>query len=888
MVSLIVVLSMMLSGLALTGSAKSEVASPAGLADEPAPAPTATDFPFRTTYPSIATLYAWYDTLVAEYPGLVTKIDIGNSFQGRDMLVLKITSDEEGVIGDKPDVLVEANIHAREWSTSNAAAYFAWLLLYNYDTNQTIHWLVNNREIYILPMVNPDGYYYDGDGGTPPGDMWRKNRNGTGVDLNRNWDIDWVNGDYDPSSETYHGGAPFSEYETKCIRNFMLAYGIDSFQCIHSYAGVLLIPWCYTPNHCPHDTWYRGTAAKMTSLTSLYGNPGSHYDYGQAEEMIGYNAPGGSIDWIYEAMGAQGFCFELETGGAGFYPGTGAIMTIDTDVDDALIYQARIADTDIGDGTANLFPPVPYIVYGNIYSGTSPIVGTPVTITNTATSESISIPTDSNGYYELDFGRLTEDGYTTAQTFSIAVGLSSLNFTIDLSWGKRVDMNFPSAPTSLTVDHWGIAANIETRYLTTTPTTVNSLAANSLNLTQSSTAGYYQTSTTVGRDTYAGIRVWKRNTSGTETELTSGTAVATAGRISNGAGLLAAAYTPPVTVLNSGDSVVVRLYVATSVANLTVVRAVFTTEQLSPGTLDAHEWTVSYYIRRGLGSSYGIIGSYCAWGTGLFNTNIAGFKYSIAGTPPTDHNTLNWTHPGTNISYYKVYRADTETGAYMLIDTVPVWVNTFVDSWKGQADTTLWWYIVRAVSSIGLQESNTNAVQEPAFGTLYSINLTEKPVGWVFVSYPVEVTGDIQTILNDPQTTWDIAKWYNPQTPADPWKTYRVGGTANDLTAINNKLGLWLHLSANGGDQMLTLSASGPYPASAVTVNLYTGWNLVGYPSATARLGSATLPAQADRVSVWQAAAPYITDSTPASVTMSHGNGYWVHVTADCTWTIFP
>ncbi len=895
LVSLIVVFSMLLSGLALTGSARSEEAAPIALADDSpdtvqdgatAPVPAASDFPFRTTYPSLAVLFAWYDTLITEYPGLVTKIDIGNSFQGRDMLVLKITSDEEGVTGDKPDVLVEGNIHAREWSTSNAAAYFAWLLLYNYDTNQTIHWLVNNREIYILPMVNPDGYYYDGNGGTPPGDMWRKNRNGTGVDLNRNWDIDWVNGDYDPSSETYHGGAPFSEYETKCIRDFMLASGIDSFQCLHTYAGVLLIPWCYTPDHCPHDTWYRSTAAKMTSLTSLYGNPGSHYDYGQAEEMIGYNAPGGSIDWVYEAMGAQGFCFELETGGAGFYPGTGAIMTIDTDVDDALIYQARIADTDIGDGATNLFPPVPYIVYGNIYSGTSPITGTTVTITNTATSESISIPTDSNGYYELDFGRLTEDGYTAAQTFNIAAGLSSLDFTIDLSWGKRVDMNFPAAPAGLTVEHWGTAANIETRYLTTTPAAVNGLTATSLNTTQSSVAGYYQTSTTVGRNTYAGIRVWKRNTSGTETEITSGTAVATVGQTANGAGLLTASYTPSVTVLDSGDSIVVRLYVATSVANLTTVRAVFTTGQMSTGTLDDHEWAVSYYIRRGIGSSYGITGSYCAWGTGLFNTNITSFKYSIAGTPPTDHNTLNWTHPGTNISYYKIYRSDTETGVYTLIDTVPVWVNTFVDSWKGQADATLWWYIVRAVSSIGLQEPNTNAVQEPG-GTPYAIDLTGKSAGWVFVSYPVEVTGDIQTVLNDPQTTWDIAKWYDPQTPADPWKTYRAGAV-NDLTNIDNKIGVWLHLTANAGDQMLTLGASGPYPQSAVAINLRTGWNMVGYPTATGRAESVTLPAQADFVAVWQATTPYITQHAKGAAMMVAGNAYWVHVTTDCVWTVNP
>jgi len=176
----------------------------------------------------------------------------------------------------------------------------------------------------------------------------------------------------------------------------------------------------------------------------------------------------------------------------------------------------------------------------------------------------------------------------------------------------------------------------------------------------------------------------------------------------------------------------------------------------------------------------------------------------------------------------------------------------------------------------------------------YSIDLTGKPASsWVFVSFPLAVSGNIQTILDDMAlgdgaTTWTVAKWYNPLTPNDPWKTYRVGSTTNDLATITNLMGVWLWITANGGDQMLTVGVSGDYPATPVTVNLYAGWNMAGYPSLTPRLGSATLPAQADRVSVWQAAAPYIFDSAPASVTMSHGNAYWVHVTADCLWVVNP
>ncbi len=179
--------------------------------------------------------------------------------------------------------------------------------------------------------------------------------------------------------------------------------------------------------------------------------------------------------------------------------------------------------------------------------------------------------------------------------------------------------------------------------------------------------------------------------------------------------------------------------------------------------------------------------------------------------------------------------------------------------------------------------------------TPYAISLTGKAANsWVFVSFPSAMSGDIQTILNDATagdggTVWTVAKWQNVQDPADPWKTYRVGGTANDMPTLTNTMGVWLWITANGGDQMLTLSSYAAPSASAVNVNLYVGWNMVGYPSMTARLASATLPVQADWVSVWQAASPYVTDySNLGLVTMSAGNAYWVHVTADCVWSVQP
>jgi hypothetical protein len=172
----------------------------------------------------------------------------------------------------------------------------------------------------------------------------------------------------------------------------------------------------------------------------------------------------------------------------------------------------------------------------------------------------------------------------------------------------------------------------------------------------------------------------------------------------------------------------------------------------------------------------------------------------------------------------------------------------------------------------------------------YTISLTGKTANsWVFVSFPSGVTGDIATLLNDATsgdgaTTWTVAKWFNPQTPADPWKTYRVGGTANDMPTVNNAMGFWVWITANGGDQVLTLSSYSAIPAST-GIQLYAGWNLVGYPSTTDRAGTTT-PAAVDIISVYSGSATYTDYVAKASVTLHHGNAYFMHATANVVWTV--
>jgi hypothetical protein len=174
-------------------------------------------------------------------------------------------------------------------------------------------------------------------------------------------------------------------------------------------------------------------------------------------------------------------------------------------------------------------------------------------------------------------------------------------------------------------------------------------------------------------------------------------------------------------------------------------------------------------------------------------------------------------------------------------------------------------------------------------GTLAEFNIPVLSTpGWNFISFPLVLTGSPETVLNDlagdGTATWDVAKWYDPTDHSDHWKTFRLGSSSNDLASVNNCMGLWVHVTSGGLDNFITVEGNAP---SSTEIQLYVGWNLVGYPSDSPSLASATLPALADMVSVFLPTTPYIADiSNLDSVSMSSGNAYWVHVTSDCTWNI--
>ena len=160
--------------------------------------------------------------------------------------------------------------------------------------------------------------------------------------------------------------------------------------------------------------------------------------------------------------------------------------------------------------------------------------------------------------------------------------------------------------------------------------------------------------------------------------------------------------------------------------------------------------------------------------------------------------------------------------------------------------------------------------------------------GWNLISTPL-ILGNFAlpgVILdNNGDTTWDRVQWYDPLS-TNHWKNYYTGWPAqlNDLTSVNHTMGVWVHVT-NMGDGFIKVYGSLP---SSVTIPLYAGWNLVGYPTlnTTTTVANALWGTGADRVEVCDPTAPYGTKEAGPTYIMKPGEGYWVHVPADTVWIV--
>ena len=252
---------------------------------------------------------------------------IGRSFEGRPMVAVKI-----GPKGDspaRPNVLFMATYHAREWAATDFALRLISYLANPPAGDARLDSLLAARDIWVLPVANPDGYQY-----TFTGDrLWRKTRSpqaggAFGVDMNRNhrqsWGLDDIGSSPSPSSDIYRGPSPASEIEVRNIEAFHAAHPPVASVSVHTYAGLLLYPpgdvYGRLPADLPIYRTLAGTNVRSAAADHVVGSQRSFYSPSSAWML--YTTNGEYSDWAAAQYGTISFTPELTSGYTGaFYYG---------------------------------------------------------------------------------------------------------------------------------------------------------------------------------------------------------------------------------------------------------------------------------------------------------------------------------------------------------------------------------------------------------------------------------------------------------------------------------------------------------------------------------------------------------------------------------------
>jgi hypothetical protein len=303
--------------------------------------PTPSAFVVQPTfggYYSFAQMETAMNQLVANYPTIAQKISLGLSHESRNIWCIKISDQVATDQPNEPEVLYIGLQHAREAIGGSSMIFFMQYLCENYATDTRIRDLVDNREIFIIPCMNPDGWEYNrNNGGAGAG--WRKNRRNNagsswGVDLNRNWSVDWSNcsapivgspsscGTNDPFDDTYYGPSAFSEPETRAIRDFTYTRNFVAMIDQHAYGPYYSLPFgrpSLASNNMNADDhkYYTYVSAAMGTYNGMRS--------GNSPQALGYEVAGGVKDWMLKGnigTGTKGKIMGM-TGEGGAGGGTG-------------------------------------------------------------------------------------------------------------------------------------------------------------------------------------------------------------------------------------------------------------------------------------------------------------------------------------------------------------------------------------------------------------------------------------------------------------------------------------------------------------------------------------------------------------------------------------
>jgi carboxypeptidase T len=300
------------------------------------------DFPpYDSGYHNYAETVADLQAFAAAHPALVHLFSLGTSYEGRNLIGVRISDDATDNLSE-PGVFFVGQHHARE----HLSVEIVLAIMHRLVERPMLGNLVNTRQIYIVPSLNPDGGEYDIAGGSYH--YWRKNRQPYqgvyGTDQNRNYSYRWGccgGSSGDPSSETFRGPSALSTPEDQRMRDFMIAHpNVTTGISFHSYGGLVLYPYGYTYQDIPADM----TAVDHSTFVAMGTRMAATTGYYAEQSSDLYITDGDWNDWLYGALHRYPITIELGDDGYGFYPPDEFIAAESQRNLKAAIFVAGIAD----------------------------------------------------------------------------------------------------------------------------------------------------------------------------------------------------------------------------------------------------------------------------------------------------------------------------------------------------------------------------------------------------------------------------------------------------------------------------------------------------------------------------------------------------------------
>ena len=301
---------------------------------------------FFTNYQPLYVIEPWMRLFASLYTSHVRLIKIGVSYEGRNILGLRVgvhpTNNENPDPPKRKIVLITGGAHAREWISTSTVNYLAFSLFTGYGKVQSITKLLEDFDFVFVPTVNPDGYLYTWDTDR----LWRKNRQQTnvrfcqGIVLDRGYGFEWddVSTAGNPCSESFAGDSPFEAVESKRLadwaRNETENNNVEfvGFLDLHSYSQQILYPFSYSCEDTPpgqenleelalglEKAIRVASGVSYEPMAACEGNFAIDKKGGKRTILPRIESQGGSaLDWFYHEMQVR-YAYQIKLRDRGTY-----------------------------------------------------------------------------------------------------------------------------------------------------------------------------------------------------------------------------------------------------------------------------------------------------------------------------------------------------------------------------------------------------------------------------------------------------------------------------------------------------------------------------------------------------------------------------------------